>query len=95
MILTQPRRFPLINYLIILTTIGVFLIQISAPDFETFVYQYGFVPARFNLFDLNSYRYILYSLFSSRWLVSSFINMWFLHIFGDNVEDRLGHFKVI
>lgn len=89
------RRLPLINYSIILTTIIVFLIQISDPDFETFVYQYGFVPARFNLFDFDSYRYILYSLFLHGGWFHLLSNIWFLHIFGDNVEDRLGHLSYL
>ncbi|OGK12533.1 hypothetical protein A2859_01525, partial [Candidatus Roizmanbacteria bacterium RIFCSPHIGHO2_01_FULL_37_16b] len=90
--LTPRRSFPIVNYLIIAITIYVFFIQISSPDFEAFVFQYGFVPARFNFFDLSSYRYILYSIFLHGGLIHIASNLWFLHIFGDNVEDRMGHF---
>ncbi|MBI4225738.1 rhomboid family intramembrane serine protease [Candidatus Roizmanbacteria bacterium] len=89
---TPRSRFPIVNYLIIAITIYVFFIQISSPDFEAFVFQYGFVPARFNLLDLSSYRYILYSIFLHGGLFHIASNLWFLHIFGDNVEDRIGHF---
>ncbi len=93
---SQPtRRFPFINYLLIITTIIVFFIQISAYDFENFVYQYGFVPARFSFLDLNSYRYIFYSLFLHGGWFHLLSNMWFLHIFGDNVEDRFGHLRYL
>lgn len=92
---TPRRRFPFINYLIIITTIFVFLIQLSAPDFEEFIFQYGFIPARFNLFDFNSYRYILYSIFLHGGWFHLLSNLWFLHIFGDNVEDRFGHLNYL
>jgi len=92
---TQRRRFPFINYLLILITIFVFLIQIAAFDFEKFIYTWGFVPARFSFFDISSYQYILYSIFLHGGLFHLFSNLWFLHIFGDNVEDRLGHLNYL
>ena len=92
---TPRRTFPIINYLIIALTIYVFFIQIMAPDFEEFVFQFGFVPSRFNFFDLYSYRFILYSIFLHGGLFHIASNLWFLHIFGDNVEDRLGHLRFL
>ena len=89
---TPRRSFPIVNYLIIAITIYVFIIQISSPSFDAFVFKFGFVPSRFNFFDLNSYKYILYSIFLHGGLFHIASNLWFLHIFGDNVEDRLGHF---
>ena len=88
---TPRRTFPIVNYFIIAITIYIFIIQITAPDFEAFVFRFGFVPARFSFIDLNSYRYILYSIFLHGGLFHIASNLWFLHIFGDNVEDRIGH----
>lgn len=92
---TPRKTFPFFNYLIILINIIVFLIQLSAPDFEKFVFTYGFIPARFHLLEPNSYPPLLYSI----WLHGGFFhiisNLWFLHIFGDNVEDRLGHLRYL
>ena len=85
-------RFPLINYLIIALNVFVFLLQFSTGDFEGFVYQYAFIPASFNFFELSSYQAVLNSIFMHGGLFHIISNMWFLHIFGDNVEDRLGHF---
>lgn|SRR3989344_1120564 len=89
---TPSRSTPIINYLIIAITIYVFLLQISAPSFEEFIFRYGFVPARFDFFDPDSYLFILYSIFLHGGLFHIGSNLWFLHIFGDNVEDKLGHF---
>lgn len=90
---SAPRRgFPIINLLIIAANVVVFLIQLLAPDFERFVFQYGFVPARFDLFDPTTYSPLLFSIFMHGGFMHIISNMWFLHIFGDNVEDELGHF---
>lgn len=93
---TTPRkRFPFFNYLIIFINIVVFLIQLTAYNFDQFILDYGFIPARFSFFNLESYRSILYSLFLHGGFFHLISNMWFLHIFGDNVEDRLGHLKYL
>jgi membrane associated rhomboid family serine protease len=89
------RKFPFINYLIIITTVYVFFLQLTAPDFEKFVFNYGFVPSRFSFFDLSSYKYIFYSIFLHGGFFHIFSNLWFLHIFGDNVEDKMGHLNYL
>jgi len=88
---TPRRSFPFINYFIIAANILVFLIQISAPDFEAFINSYAFIPKQFNFFVLQTYTPIFTSLFLHGGLFHLLSNMWFLRIFGDNVEDRMGH----
>lgn len=89
---SAPRRgFPLINYLIITANIVVFLVMLSVSDFEQFVFNYGFVPSRFNFLNPESYRSLFYSIFMHGGIFHIVSNMWFLHIFGDNIEDELGH----
>ncbi len=92
---TPRRSFPIINYLIIFVNIFVFLIQLSAPSFDEFVYTWGFVPARFSPFEGEFYKYIFFSMWLHGGWFHLLSNMWFLHIFGDNVEDRLGHFRYL
>ena len=89
------RKFPFINYLIIIITVYVFFFQLTAPDFEKFIFEYGFVPSRFSFFDISSYKYIIYSIFLHGGFLHIFSNLWFLHIFGDNVEDRMGHLNYL
>lgn len=88
---TPRNSFPFINYLIIALNIYIFFLQISAPSFERFIYQHSFIPAEFNVLNLSSYRFILNSIFMHGGIFHIVSNMWFLHIFGDNVEDRMGH----
>ena len=54
---------------------------------ENFIYTFGFIPANFSFI----------TIFTSMFLHGGFShimgNMWFLWVFGDNVEGVLGHAK--
>ncbi len=79
-------RVPVVNYLIIAANAAVFLYEISLGDrVEAFIFAHGLVPRDFTLPDL------LTSMFLHGGFAHVFGNMLFLYIFGDNVEDRLGH----
>jgi membrane associated rhomboid family serine protease len=79
--------FPFVNYLLIAITVIVFFLSLSA--FEFIITTYGFTPAQFNILA------IFTSMFLHGGFAHIFGNMWFLLIFGDNVEDRLGHFRYL
>lgn len=91
----NPRvLFPFVTFGIITLNVLIFLGQfwISGNDpgiGKSLVYMYGFVPAEFNPL----------TIFTSMFMHGGFAhiigNMWFLYIFGDNVESILGHFKYI
>lgn len=76
-------RFPVVNWLIIGANVIIFLVSLMA--FELFISEYGFKPGAFQLTDLFS------SMFLHGGIAHIFGNMWFLLIFGDNVEDAFGH----
>jgi len=68
---------------------------------ELFVYVYGFVPAIFSkavientLTGQNFYPFFTSMFLHGNWL-HLISNMWTLWLFGDNIEDRLGHFRFI
>lgn len=69
----------------------VFFYQLFLPDVELnhFIAEYGFIPARLELRDL------LTSMFLHGGWMHLIGNMWFLWVFGDNVEDILGHSKFL
>mgnify|MGYP001626181929 CR=1 FL=1 len=91
--INRSRSFPLVNLLIILTCSAVWLYQVSLDEEEMnfFIYQYGLVPV--DIF------YRPYTLITHMFLHGSWLhiigNMWFLWVFGDNVEDRLGKFRYL
>ena len=89
----NPRvLFPFVTFGIIILNVLIFLGQFwisgNDPDIgKSLVYMYGFVPAEFNPL----------TIFTSMFMHGGFAhiigNMWFLYIFGDNVESILGHVK--
>lgn len=105
----QPRySTPYVNSLLIGINIVVFLLQwmqqVTDPrGAELFAQQYGEVPAHLAAFLAGSHRYnpqqVVLPFFTSMFLHGSWLhvlgNMWFLYIFGDNIEDYLGHFTYL
>jgi membrane associated rhomboid family serine protease len=93
---TRPTRtFPFINYAIILINISIFVYQFLFTDPDAFIQSYGFISEKIMNLDPG----VVFRIFSSMWLHGGLLhilsNMWFLHIFGDNVEDRVGHLKYL
>jgi membrane associated rhomboid family serine protease len=89
------RTFPFINYAIIAATIYAFITQLAAPDFDQFIIDYGFIPGQFSFISIESWTRVLYSIFLHGGIFHIASNLWFLHIFGDNVEDTIGHFQYV
>src|SRR5437763_3687718 len=81
------RTPPYITVTIILLNAVAWLFELSLQqdDLNQFLFVYGVVPAHFSAA----------TLITSMFLHGSWMhvigNMWYLWIFGDNVEDRLGH----
>lgn len=88
---SEKDTFPFVNYVLIALNIFIFIVQVSSPNFDRFIYQNAFIPRSFELFNINSYGLIVTSMFLHGGIWHILSNMWFLHIFGDNVEDRMGH----
>jgi len=94
----QSRHFPFVNIVFILLNVFFYGIQLSlGGEADTFMIRYALVPARYTdpggVADFGSGQAIP-ALFTFMFIHGSFWhllgNMWFLYIFGDNVEDRLG-----
>ena len=93
---SQPTyKFPAVTVAIIVVNVIVFLMELMAPDIETFIQSYALIPSAVNLLNVST----LSSFISSQFLHAGFIhiisNMWFLRIFGDNVEEKFGSFKFL
>jgi membrane associated rhomboid family serine protease len=99
----RSETYPIVTYTLIAINALVFFIeQLQGRNLNEFIFTYGLVPARYSLPEISAY-------FTTSQQIVAFItfmfvhggffhilgNMWFLHIFGDNVEDRLGHFRYL
>ncbi len=81
----NPRKtIPLITIFLITANIIIFFIANTQIYFKTIVYTYGFIPNNFSFITIFTSMFLHQDLFH---LIS---NMWFLWLFGDNVEDKLG-----
>ena len=80
---------PVVTVLVIVVNVVVFLYEASLDPWAQnhFIAVWGFTPARFHLESMVT------SMFLHGGWMHLLGNMWFLWIFGDNVEDALGHGK--
>ena len=98
------RSFPIVNLSLIAINVLVFLFEVSLPpqQLERLIFAYGAIPAEIiNGIDLPPATSIPISLtiLTSMFLHGGWAhilgNMLFLWIFGDNVEDSMGHLKFL
>jgi len=94
----QSKTYPVIRNIIIGVNILIFLWQMAqGPGLTRILYLYGVVPIRYSdpgiSADFTFLQQVLPFL-SYMFLHGGFLhllgNMWFLYIFGDNVEEKLG-----
>jgi membrane associated rhomboid family serine protease len=85
------RTTPYITVTIIILNTLAWFYELSVPNdvLPTFLQVYGVVPATFHASTLVT------SMFLHGGWMHVIGNMWYLWIFGDNVEDRLGHGRFI
>ncbi len=87
---SRTRRFPFLTYLIILVNVFVFVRQVLSPTPVGFIRDFALIPSAINWTNpLTLYPFVT-SQFLHAGMFHIFSNMWFLKIFGNNVEDRLG-----
>lgn len=100
----QPRfSVPYLNYFLIALNMAIFLFEstLDKSSLMALLFQLGLVPRNVTAV-VSGYGHpaaALLPFFTSMFLHGSWLhvigNMWFLWIFGDNIEDYLGHFKYL
>ena len=100
--LNPSRSTPWVTWGIILACVVVFVYQESRPLVlaQEIMGTYALVPARVTAmltegFDVATFASIFTSMFMHSGLPHIVGNMWFLHIFGDNVEDNFGRGRYV
>ena len=97
----RSRTAPVVTLALIAVNVLVFLHEIAlGPYVERFVYAYGLIPRRFVYWPgdpLDPLRFLPLptSMFWHGGWAHLIGNMLYLWIFGDNVEDRLGHLRYL
>jgi membrane associated rhomboid family serine protease len=99
----RTETHPVVNYLLIAINTLVFLVELSVGSrLQDFLFLYGLVPARYSVPEISAYfstNQQLVPFLTFMFLHGGFLhligNMWFLYIFGDNIEDHLGHLRYL
>jgi membrane associated rhomboid family serine protease len=96
---------PWVNYFLMGLNLLIFFFEatLDRRSLNLLIGQFGVVPSHLLAFLAGSPRYslavVVLPFFTSLFLHGGWMhvigNMWFLYIFGDNVEDYLGHFKYL
>lgn len=91
---------PFSTVLIISLNLLVFIIQLmSGADGMRIVYSYGAIPQNITSFSSDQPIHPGLTIFTSMFMHGSFfhigLNMLYFWIFGNNIEERLGHFRFI
>lgn len=86
------RRFPYFTLFIILITVFFFAQELLVPNQTSFLENYALIPSRVNFLDLITLVPFVTAIFLHAGFLHILSNMWFLWVFGDNVEDHLTPF---
>ena len=89
----KTHRTPIVNYALVVINVLVFLwMFLNSANLESIYYQYALIPANFlNGIDMGDITDLFTSMFMHGGWMHLIGNMLYLWIFGDNIEDRLGH----
>ena len=99
-----PRRsFPIVTLTLIAVNIVVFVYELTVPNTDRLFQSAGVIPLEFatgrDIPPAAPYDVYYTTLITSMFLHGGFLhigsNMLFMWIFGDNVEDRLGHVRYL
>lgn len=88
----RARRLPLVNLILIAATIFVFIQQLMSFNQDAFIRSYALIPSLINFDDVASLTPFITAVFLHGGFLHIISNMWFLWVFGDNVEGRVGFF---
>ena len=83
------RITPIVTYVLIAINVLVFFLELS--NGEEFIQRWAFVPSRFLADPVGDFATLFTAMFLHAGWAHLLGNMLYLWIFGDNVEDRLGH----
>lgn len=91
------RGIPLVNWGLIGINTVIFIYQTGMKPFalNNFINTYGMTPDKLSLFHPASWIPLITAMFLHGGWFHLISNMWVLFIFGDNIEDRMGHLRYL
>lgn len=95
---TPRYTHPIVTYMLMGVNVGVFILEWFILDewgYELLIRRYGFIPGVLTVDPADGVLRMLTSMFLHADPLHILGNMLFLYVFGDNVEDRMGHAKFL
>ncbi len=89
------HRFPLVTVLLITANLAVYFLWQTRIGLEQSVALAAFVPAEFQRGAPGAWSALFTSLFMHGGLMHLIGNLWFLWIFGDNIENECGRLRFV
>lgn len=91
----KSQRFPFVTLLLILINVGIFIYMVTSQGETAIINTYALTPSTISFSNPASLLTFITSIFMHGGFLHILINMWFLWVFGDNVESHLGKVKFL
>jgi membrane associated rhomboid family serine protease len=88
-------KTPFVTFFLIVVNVIVFLLELGLMNSDFIIENYALIPAKVDLGNFVTWAPFITSQFLHAGFLHIISNMWFLKIFGDNVEERFGHILFI
>lgn len=85
------ERIPIITIGLIILNAAAFFLEMTSRDLDAFIEQWALVPSHLSFTDPRTFVPFITSQFLHGGFAHIGFNMWYLWIFGDNVEGYFGH----
>lgn len=83
----KSSKFPVMTWFLILLNTAVFVYEVMTPDIDSFINHYALVPSHVDFTNYVTLIPFVTAIFLHGGFLHILSNMWFLFIFGDNVEE--------
>jgi len=90
-----PDKIPVGTICIIVLTVLVFVIQFFSNNLEILIRTFAIVPTSLDFSNISSLFPLITSIFLHGGFIHIISNMWFLGVFGNNVEATLGRLPFV
>ncbi len=91
----KSEIFPFLTLFLIALNVYVFFLELTAQSSSKFIELYALTPSLINFSNPNSLTEFISAMFLHAGIFHLLSNMWFLWIFGDNIEATLGRIKYL